>query len=289
MVDAVDRVRPRRSRRADQRTPEQLREHYAVETELAARLRSASRDERRTLYAAVYDELYRRVPHHPQMTRKAKAADRARSLASQLGLLRRFLGRDSTYLEIGPGDCALSYLVAKRVKRVYAVDVSVEIAGAAETPDNFQLFISDGSSIPVPPGSIDVAYSYQLMEHLHPDDAVEQLRNIYTALAPGGRYVCVTPNRLSGPHDISKYFDDRPTGFHLREYTTTDLRRLFRQAGFARCEVYASRGDRPYRLPLAGPVTCEFLLSRLPLRLRRTIARTRPVTLMLNCRFVGIK
>jgi hypothetical protein len=31
------------------------------------------------------------------------------------------------------------------------------------------------------------------MEHLHPEDAFEQLRNIIRALAPGGRYVCITP------------------------------------------------------------------------------------------------
>jgi hypothetical protein len=52
------------------RTRAQLREHYEVERELADALRRAGPHERRSLYATLYDELFRRVPHHPQLTRK---------------------------------------------------------------------------------------------------------------------------------------------------------------------------------------------------------------------------
>ncbi len=44
-------------RRNDQRPASLVRQHYEVEKELADRLRQASREERRTLYGAVYDEL----------------------------------------------------------------------------------------------------------------------------------------------------------------------------------------------------------------------------------------
>jgi hypothetical protein len=64
-----------------------------------------------------------------------------------------------------------------------------------------------------------VAYSYQLMEHLHPGDALEQLVNIYQALKRDSVYCCVTPNRISGPHDISVYFDTVAQGLHLKEYS----------------------------------------------------------------------
>ena len=40
-----------------------------------------------------------------------------------------------------------------------------------------------------------------------PEDAVEQLRHLHAALAPGGVYLCITPSRLTGPHDISYLFD----------------------------------------------------------------------------------
>src|SRR6185503_12322595 len=196
---------------------EQIRRHYLVEKELAAQLRAATKEDRRQLYTSLYDELFRRVPDHPQISLKHQASSQ-RSLNHRLTLLRRHLHPGVTYLEIGPGDCSLAIAVAKLVRKVYAVDVSNEITREVQLPDNFELVISDGSSIPAPPGSVDVAYSDQVMEHLHPDDAMDQLRNVYESLAPGGLYICITPNRLSGPHDVSQYFEDVATGFHLKEY-----------------------------------------------------------------------
>ena len=118
----------------------------------------------------------------------------------------------------------MSLEMARLVKQVYAIDVSKEMTKGLVFPANFHLILSDGIGIPVPANSIDVAYSNNLVEHLHPDDAVEQLRNIHQALAPGGVYICVTPNRLKGPHDVSKYFDTVATGFHLKEYTVSELK-----------------------------------------------------------------
>ena len=80
--------------------------------------------------------------------------------------------------------------------------------------------------------TIDMAYSNQLVEHLHPDDIFDQTKNILNILKNKGRYVCITPNKLSGPHDISKYFDDVATGFHLKEYTTRELIRLQKKSDF---------------------------------------------------------
>ena len=187
----------------DRRTPTQIRAHYEVEKELANTLRTASKQERRQLYPSVYDELFRRVLDHPMLTQRLSAAQIKTAISSEIALLMPFVNKDTTFLEVGPGDCALSLEIAKTVKQVYAVDVSGEITGNSERPANFTLIISDGCSIPVHANSVNVAYSNQLMEHLHPDDAAEQLRNIAEALIPGGVYICETPNRLSGPHDVS--------------------------------------------------------------------------------------
>jgi len=46
--------------------------------------------------------------------------------------------------------------------------------------------------VPVPASTVDLAYSNQVMEHLHVEDGLEQVRNIYNALVPGGAFVCVT-------------------------------------------------------------------------------------------------
>ena len=271
------------------RTPEQIREQYIIAKELSDRLRKASKSERRILYSSLYDELFRRVPFHPLVRRKNSAAETANAINSQMKFLRIFLNQNTRYLEVGAGDCALAIELTKMVKEVYAVDVSVELTGQSARPPNFHLILTDGCSIPLPANSVDVAYSNQLMEHLHPDDAFEQLQNIYSALAPGGTYICITPNRLSGPHDVSQYFDKVATCFHLKEYTTTELSSLFRRVGFSRVKVYLGAKAKYLGLPAFLFFFHEYLLEKLPYSFRRKIAHTLPTRLLMGIRLVGIK
>ncbi|HEY2841733.1 MAG TPA: class I SAM-dependent methyltransferase [Pirellulales bacterium] len=274
---------------ADQRTLEQLREHYEIEKELANRLRSATKEQRRTLFGEVYDEMLRRVPTHPQLMQKASPEAKARAVRRQYEFAKRFVKPSDTFLEVGPGDCSFALEMTKHAKQVTAVDVSDEITKGFTAPANFKLVLSDGSSIPAPPDSVQVAYSNQLMEHLHPDDAAEQLQNIYRALAPGGVYVCITPNRLSGPHDISAGFDPVATGFHLKEYTVTELRRLFKKVGFSKVSFYVSVKTFAARVPMFAILSLEGFLNALPAGLRAKLARGRVVSRLLSITLVGKK
>ena len=229
----------------DPRTPERIRAHYEIEVELSNRLRDAPPDRRRELYGQVYDELFERVPDHPQLTRRSGPAEQAAYARSQVDLVRRFLPVGGTYVEIGAGDCATVRRVAEFASTAIAVEVSEDIV-PSDLPENVDVQISDGVEVPVAAGSADVVYSNQLMEHLHPDDAMEQLRNIATALRPGGRYICITPNRLTGPHDISAAFDEEARGFHLREYTYRELARALRVAGLRQIRVAERPEGRAY-------------------------------------------
>jgi SAM-dependent methyltransferase len=271
----------------ESRSIDQLRSHYLIERELADRLRQTTKEQRCHLYTALYDELYRRVPSHPQLTRKADAEAQARAVKGRIKMLSPFLRPDSTYLEIGPGDCALALEVAKSVKWVYAVDVSEEIGKGLELPGNFQRIISDGCSVPV--DKVDIAFSDQLMEHLHPDDALEQLRNINSCLKPGGMYLCVTPNRLSGPHDVSRYFDDLATGFHLKEYTVTELVAIFKQSGFKRVRSLVGFRGFYRSMPTALITALEKVLEKLPTHRAKKLARTIALRPFLGITLVGFK
>jgi len=271
------------------RTLAQLREHYEVERELADRLRRSRKEDRATLYSAVYNELFRRVPHHPQRTRTWNAEAVATIIQEKLLLLSAFLQPSTVFLELGAGDCRLSLKVAERVQTVYALDVSDEITRGIAPPPNFKLVISDGTSIPVARNSVSVAYSYQLMEHIHPDDAVEQLRNVYNVLAPGGQYICITPNRLAGPHDISRYFETVAKGFHLKEYTLAELYALFRSTGFGDVKVQAGVLGKFVSLPI-GPIRAlERIMALLPASARRKVAKTPIVRNVLLAAMIGKK
>jgi SAM-dependent methyltransferase len=269
------------------RDPQQVRAHYEVERLLADRLRHASKEARRALYPTVYDELLRSVPDHPLKQSQRAPEDVARDVKYYLDMLSPFIRAENAFLEIGAGDCALSLAVAGMVKRVYAVDVSAEISSHVVPPTNFELVISDGTSIPVPAGSIDLAFSNQLMEHLHPDDAPEQLQQIFKALAPGGRYLCATPNRLNGPHDISRSFDTTATCLHLREYTVRELVPIMKHAGFRTVQVYY---PSQHLCTPAGPVEAiEALLEALPVHMRRSLASREPLRRILGIRLVATK
>lgn len=275
--------------KSETRTTEQISKHYAIETELANKLRNASKQERKILYSYIYDELYRLVPDHPQLNRKQSSSETAQDVQSQLSFLRIFITDDSKFLEVGPGDCSLSYEVAKYVKQVFAVDISEEITRSSENPSNFQLILTKGCDIPLPHNSIDVAYSNHLIEHLHPDDALEQLQNIYNILAPGGRYICITPNKLKGPHDISKYFDEIATGLHLKEYTIFELKTLFRHAGFANIIFFGGARGIFKSFPVSLMVLYESLLDKLPNQFKKTIVQNKLFGTLLDIRIVGIK
>jgi SAM-dependent methyltransferase len=176
-------------------------------------------------------------------------------------------------MEIGAGDCAVSRALSRHVRAVTAVDVSFAIS-AGDLPANVERRITDGRVLPAEDGTVDLVYSNQLLEHLHPEDAALHAREIRRVLRPGGRYVCLTPNRLNGPHDVSAHFDDEATGFHLKEYTTRELIGLFTGAGFSGMQVLLKARARTFVLPAAPLVVLEHALDRLPPARRRQVARS---------------
>ena len=276
-MDVVGSIAPGPGRASDNtkkklRSDAEIEFHYRVEVELASRLRAAPRAERLGLYGAVYDELFRRVPTHPQLTRKVSEAERRAGVADRIALLRPFIEPDTVFLEIGAGDGSLTIGVAEHARLCYALDVSHEILSGVSHP-RVETVWSDGCSVPVPAGTVTVAYSFQVMEHIHPDDALEQLHNLFDAIAPGGSYFCVTPNRLNGPHDVSKFFDTVARGFHLKEYTISELEALFRQVGFREVQAWPRFNGRYMRLPLGLVKGFEAAFGLLPSGLRRRLGR----------------
>ena len=248
---------------------ERVLEHYTIERGLADRLRGAPADQRVRVYGEVYDELFRSVPDHPQLSMKPD--DRKRIAGDRFTFVSRFLDRTSCLMEIGAGDGVFSIIAAPAIRRGIVVDVSEVILPDASDVSNLEVVISDGVDFPVEEASVDVAFSDNLMEHLHPDDAARQLLNVARVVRPGGVYVCITPNRVYGPHDVSRGFDDIATGFHLREYTGREIRQMLLDAGFRRVDFYVGGRGRYARVPAAAALTAEAAFARLPRSLRRAI------------------
>jgi SAM-dependent methyltransferase len=261
----------------DTRTPDRLLIHYLLERKLAEGLRQSTKQQRENgLYQTMYDSLIGDLEDHPRRTSQ-KGLDPAHASAfieRQANMILREIGAEDVFLELGGGDCRVALAVAPHVAKSIVVDVSDALVPADPGVANFQFVKTRGTNIALPDNSVSFIYSNQVMEHLHPDDAVEQLRELLRVLKPGGRYLCRTPSRVSGPHDISMYFEPVANGAHLQEYTYCSLDKLFREAGFGRTRfIVAPRAHLLMSLPRFAAIGIEQFLDLAPQSLRVRICR----------------
>lgn len=270
----------------DDRPADRVVAHYRLERELSDRLRHAPREARSLVYSQVYSELFAALPDHPQRRMPGNARGR---LAAMLREIAGKLRPQTVLLEIGCGNAALAIAAAGQVRMAYGLDVTDALIDFANAAPNFKFLRTGGVDIPLPAEAVDFAYSNQLMEHLHPDDAFDQLSEVYRVLKPGGRYMCITPSRVTGPHDVSCYFDYEATCLHLREYDYGALRALFRRAGFRVFACSATIRGREIHLAYPAIRAAERGLLLLPPRIRANLTSSAPVQALLGLTVVAEK
>ena len=255
------------------RSLESVRNHYEVERGIAARLLATPRAERSAFYRGMYDELFARVPDHPRLLRRDDAARTAEHNRSKFTLLRGYLGRELRVAEFAPGDCRFCRALCEHVASVVGIDISDQRGAGFDAPANFRFVVYDGYAVELDEGSVDLVFSDQLVEHLHPEDTALHFALVHRLLAPGGTYLFRTPHALCGPHDVSRFFADEPQGFHLREWTYGELEPVLRAAGFTRLRAYWNARGARVPLPWQLVTLLEAGLRRLPAGLRRRVSR----------------
>jgi SAM-dependent methyltransferase len=272
----------------DRRPADRLIAHYEIEVALADKLRGSTRENRKRTYREVYRDLLSKVSDHPRHTR---SHDTYRTdITKLLRMVKRFIGRNDRVLEIGAGDAELSRSICGQAHSVVAVDVDDALIGTRAAPPNFRYLLSDGVSLPLADGSISLAISNQLLEHIHPDDTVGHLSEVNRILVAGGRYLIMTPNLVCGPHDVSRYFDRRARGTHLREFDAETMWNFLRAAGFERIVFYAARGGylffpMPYWLARG----LDLAFSRVPSSLHTPIVRNKLARTLLGLTVIAYK
>jgi len=208
--------------------PDDKYAQFLLEKELAEKLKYTSRDERKTAYKKLYGELFNKFPgiaYNPK-------ADISHKIQWQIKFLQPFLNKEVVFIEIGAGNCLLSVEVANSVKKVIAYEVADAIPHIENKPGNVILKIFDGLDLSELKDSADIIYSNQVFEHLHPEDVYHHLHQYHNILRENGKIVIVTPNSLTGPYDISRNYSLTPVGFHLKEYTNSEIKTLLLNAGF---------------------------------------------------------
>ena len=272
----------------DRRPADRLVAHYEIEVALAEKLRCSTRENRRRTYREVYSDLITKVSDHPRNTRARDA--RRTDITKLIRIVSRFVRRTDRVLEIGAGDAELSRNICNRSLDVVAVDVDDSLITTKMAPPNFRYLLCDGVSLPLPDGSISLAISNQVLEHIHPDDTAAHLCEVNRVLATGGRYLIMTPNLVCGPHDVSRYFDRRARGMHLREYDAESIRNCLRAAGFKRLVFFAAKGGYlffPMPYWLARGLDCVF--SLVPSSLHTFLVRNKLTRTLLGLTVLAYK
>ena len=238
---------------------------FLLEKELGSKLLASNKEERRIAYKSLYGELFSKFPHiayNPQ-------SDIVHKLEWQIKFLKPFLNKSLVFMEIGAGNCLLSIEVCKHVKQVIAYEVADAIPHIENKPSNLILKIFDGIDFDEVNDSVDIIYSNQVFEHLHPEDALWHVQQYFKFLKKGGKVVIITPHCLTGPHDISRNYSKKPEGFHMKEYNYQELKNILLNAGFLYPKFYIGNKKYGYYFfPNSIFVLLEKIYNKVPLNTR---------------------
>ena len=149
-----------------------------------------------------------------------------------------------TVADLGSGEGLLSELLARRCRKVIAVDNSEKMVefGAKKARKNglknLEFRLGDLANPPIAPGSVDLAILSQALHHA--EDPALALRSAHRILCPGGQ-IMVLDLLQHGFEKARDLYGDRWLGF-----TESDLDRWLQEAGFRKIEInVVAREEEP--------------------------------------------
>jgi SAM-dependent methyltransferase len=109
-------------------------------------------------------------------------------------LVDGYIEPDSVCLDYGCGPGFLAHAAAQRAARVIGCDISngvLSCAGVLNPAPNIEYqLINPNGDVPVPTESIDVAYSFAVIQHVTDDVFRGILRQVQRVMKTGGTFVC---------------------------------------------------------------------------------------------------
>jgi 2-polyprenyl-3-methyl-5-hydroxy-6-metoxy-1,4-benzoquinol methylase len=255
-----------------------MEEWKKLEFSYAKRLRECNAQERKKLYFEAYSVVSKLgAKEFSSDNPEERTAGTSKEFVQ---LLSHMVDKEQRVLEIG---CGRGYTCLKLAPYIMSM-VGIEVSESAIIESKELLSKNKIKNIEIRQISaielknnfnkneFDTCISIELIEHLHPEDAKEHLKQVFLVLKPGGKYIINMPNRLSGPHDITKEeFPDekKALGFHLNESTYKEMINIMRSIGFNRFKVFypiklSKKDVRPLIAPYQLGFACEIFFENLP-------------------------
>ncbi len=257
-----------------------LRCQYEWQRESAKRILSAPQGEREVIAARCYEDYFASFPPAIIDDCNRMGSSRNRDL-----FLRELISRRTRILEVGCGFGTTLASLDDGEKVLHGIDVvpqNYSEKAKAHPSIHFERLGAVNFDFSEEP--FDAIYSIDVLEHLHPGDSPAHFLSVFRSLVPHGCYIVMTPNAMTGPHDLSRFFDCKARGFHLKEYRYAEVVSLGRSAGFCRARTpllpFGMYGWHPglarcTLLPATAKVWLEPFLRLMPShRLRIFLART---------------
>lgn len=210
------------------------RAQFELERQLRERILRAAPKNRAEAIGAAYTELFQAFPDHSRL----RASQEQRLLKGKrgAGIFLPLTKPGDAVLEIGCGTGHVLAELARHGRKCVGVEPSVEMISLCPRVPDLRIVLGTADRLDFPPCCFDLAFSQQVLEHLHPDDVPVHLAECYRVLRPGGVLCIETPNARAGPQDISRGFVPVAQGLHLKEWSVAELIVEFRRAGFRRIQ-----------------------------------------------------
>lgn len=187
---------------------------------------------RQKLYQDVYSQIFSMInEYHPEKRTFGGSKERVEFFKN--------LFKNRVVVDYGCAYGVTTLEIAKYAKFAIGVEIEPSLVSSAneicKNNLNIKFHTVDEYNELYTDNSVDVLFSSEVAEHLHPDDLKNHLKQSYNKLKKGGCYILVTPHRFSGPHDVSKKYlpkGSEALGLHIKEYTYKQSQKVLKESGF---------------------------------------------------------